>query len=113
MGELVLVAPTRPALLLHPEFEQMSHGVDDIDFAEKLDFFRRADHCFGHSAFMMSGSGSLFYFHIGVVRALLDQGLLPNVLSGSSGGAFVGALLSTHSTTELAELLERLGDLLQ
>ena len=45
--------------------------VDDIDFAEKLDFFRRADHCFGHSAFMMSGSGSLFYFHIGVVRALL------------------------------------------
>lgn len=29
--ELVLVAPTRPALLLHPEFEQMSHGVDDIE----------------------------------------------------------------------------------
>ena len=80
--------------------------VDDIDFAEKLDFFRRADHCFGHSAFMMSGSGSLFYFHIGVVRALLDQGLLPNVLSGSSGGAFVGSLLSTHSRTELDDLLD-------
>jgi tRNA C32,U32 (ribose-2'-O)-methylase TrmJ len=29
--ELVLVAPERPALLLHPEFEQMSHGVEDID----------------------------------------------------------------------------------
>jgi len=28
--ELVLVAPTRPALLLHPDFEQMSHGVDEI-----------------------------------------------------------------------------------
>ena len=80
--------------------------VDDIDFAEKLDFFRRADHCFGHSAFMMSGSGSLFYFHIGVVRTLLEQGLLPNVLSGSSGGAFVGSLLSTHSKAELDELLD-------
>jgi len=29
--ELVLVAPTRPALLVHPEFEQMSHGVDDME----------------------------------------------------------------------------------
>ncbi|MEJ2384338.1 MAG: DUF3336 domain-containing protein [Xanthomonadales bacterium] len=80
--------------------------VDDIDFAEKLDFFRRADHCFGHSAFMMSGSGSLFYFHIGVVRALLEQDLLPHVLSGSSGGAFVGSLLSTHSIAELDDLLD-------
>ena len=81
-------------------------AVDEISFEEKLDFFRRADHCFGRSAFMMSGSGSLFYFHIGVVRALLDQGLLPNVLSGSSGGAFVGSLLSTHHKDELRTLLD-------
>lgn len=32
--ELVLVQPERPAILRHPEFEQMSHGVTDID--EKL-----------------------------------------------------------------------------
>lgn len=80
-------------------------GADDISFEEKLDFFRRADHCFGHSAFMMSGSGSLFYFHIGVVRALLEQDLLPNVLSGSSGGSFVGSLLSTYRKDQLQELL--------
>jgi len=79
--------------------------VDEISFEEKLDFFRRADHCFGRSAFMMSGSGSLFYFHIGVVRALWRQNLLPNVLSGSSGGSFVGSLLSTHSDDELESLL--------
>lgn len=29
--ELVLVRPARPGMLVHPEFEQMSHGVDDID----------------------------------------------------------------------------------
>ena len=28
-AELWLVAPARPAMLLHPEFEQMSHGVAD------------------------------------------------------------------------------------
>jgi len=80
--------------------------VDEISFKEKLDFFRRADHCFGRSAFMLSGSGSLLYFHIGVSKALLQQGLLPEVLSGSSGGAFVGALLGTHSDDQLLEVLE-------
>ena len=29
-AEIVLVAPQRKALLVHPEFEQMSHGVEDI-----------------------------------------------------------------------------------
>jgi tRNA/rRNA methyltransferase len=28
-AELVLVAPQRPAVLVHPEFEQMAHGVPD------------------------------------------------------------------------------------
>ncbi|MBT8040759.1 MAG: DUF3336 domain-containing protein [Gammaproteobacteria bacterium] len=80
--------------------------VDDISFEEKLDFFRRADHCFGRSAFMMSGSGSLFYFHMGVVRALLRERLLPRVISGSSGGSFVGALISTHPIDEVIDMLE-------
>jgi TAG lipase/steryl ester hydrolase/phospholipase A2/LPA acyltransferase len=83
-----------------------SPEVDGISFEEKLDFFRRADHCFGRSAFMMSGSGSLLFFHIGVAKALLQQGLLPKVLSGSSGGAFVGSLLSTHEDDQLLEMLE-------
>jgi NTE family protein len=80
--------------------------VDDISVAEKLDFFHRADHCFGRTAFMMSGSGSLLYFHVGVVRTLLEQRLLPNVLSGSSGGAFVGSLVSTRDEAELLERMQ-------
>ena len=81
-------------------------AVDDISFEEKLDFFQRADHCFGHSAFMMSGSGSLLYFHVGVVKALWQQGLVPSVLSGSSGGSFVGALVSTHNRHELEQIFD-------
>ena len=80
--------------------------VDHISFEEKLDFFRRADHCFGQSAFMMSGSGSMLYFHIGVMKALWQQGLLPDVMSGSSGGSFVGALASTHSDHELDKIFD-------
>jgi NTE family protein len=54
----------------------------------------------------MSGSGSLLYFHVGVVKTLLEQGLLPNVLSGSSGGAFVGSLVSTRSEADLLEKMQ-------
>lgn len=82
-----------------------SEDSGDIKPAEKLDFFRRASHCFGHSAFMMSGSGSLLYFHVGVVRALLEAGLLPSVLSGSSGGAIIGSIVCSHSDEELRKLL--------
>jgi NTE family protein len=80
--------------------------VDDISGEEKLDFFHRADHCFGRTAFMMSGSGSLLYFHVGVVRTLLEQHLLPSVLSGSSGGAFVGSLVSTRGEADLLEKMQ-------
>ena len=83
-----------------------SPRVTDITFEEKLDFFRRADHCFGRSAFMMSGSGSLFYFHFGVVKTLLEQNLLPGVISGSSGGAFVGAIIATHNRKNIDHLLD-------
>ena len=74
---------------------------EEISQEEKDDFFHRARHCYGHSALMMSGSGMLLYFHVGVVKALLEQDLLPNVLSGSSGGSFVGCVLATHTDEEL------------
>ncbi len=30
-AELYLVAPQRPSLLVHPDFEQMAHGVEDLE----------------------------------------------------------------------------------
>lgn len=78
-----------------------SDKVDDIPFEEKLDFFRRAQHCYGRSAFLMSGSGAFLYFHMGVVKALWSEGLLPHIMSGSSGGSIVGALISTHVDDEI------------
>ncbi|MCK9542820.1 MAG: DUF3336 domain-containing protein [Novosphingobium sp.] len=79
--------------------------VDSIPDDEKRDFFERALHCYGCSSLMLSGSGSFLYFHIGVVRAMAEQRLLPNVIAGSSGGAIVGAVVCTHPDTELATLL--------
>ena len=77
----------------------------EVSREDKLNFFRRASHCFGRSAFMMSGSGSLLFFHVGVIRALAAADLLPTILSGSSGGAIVGSIVATHSAEELVDLM--------
>ena len=82
-----------------------SPEVESIDFADKLDFFQRASHCFGRSALMMSGSGTLLYFHLGVAKALWLEDLLPNIISGSSGGALIGSIICASSDDELHELL--------
>lgn len=66
-----------------------------------LDFFGRVSRCYGRSALMLSGGGGLIYFHHGVVQTLLDHGLLPNVISGSSAGSWMCAQLGTLSDEEL------------
>ena len=81
-------------------------GVDSISFEEKLDFFLRASHCFGRSALMMSGSGTLLYFHVGVARALWQEQLLPDIISGSSGGALVGSIICTRTDEELDDIFD-------
>ena len=72
---------------------------------EKRDFFRRAQHCYGRSALLLSGSGSFLFFHVGVVKALWDEGVLPNILAGSSGGSIVAAIVSTRKDGDIGALL--------
>ena len=82
--------------------------IDDsvIPFPERLEFFRRASHCFGRSALMLSGGGALGPFHVGVVKALAEQDLLPSVISGSSAGSMIGAMVGTHTRDELFEIFD-------
>lgn len=48
---------------------------------------------------------SFAYYHVGIAKALLDAGLLPNIITGTSGGALVAALLATRTDEELKKLL--------
>ncbi|MEM7763778.1 MAG: DUF3336 domain-containing protein [Pseudomonadota bacterium] len=81
--------------------------VRNISLDEKLDFFDRASHCYGRSALLLSGAGSLLYYHVGVAKALWEQSTLPSIISGSSGGAFVAALLGTRANNEIGDLFAR------
>lgn len=68
----------------------------ELSTREKRACFRRPSTCFGRSALMLSGAGSLGPFHIGVAKTLSAQNLLPKIISGASAGSLVTAILGTH-----------------
>lgn len=74
---------------------------NEISRLTKVDFFRRASHCYGRSALMLSGGAGVIYFHHGVAQTLINLDLLPNVLSGASAGSWICAQLGTLTDEEL------------
>lgn len=80
--------------------------LKSVPWAERIEFFQRASHCYGRSALMLSGGGTLGYFHFGVLKALIEQELCPVVISGASAGSFVAAVVGTHTDEEYLALFE-------
>ncbi len=80
--------------------------VKGVSFEEKLDFFHRAQLCFGQSALMFSGSGTFLFFHVGVLKALWEQDLVPDVISGSSGGALIAGVAGSRPKEAMGEIFE-------
>ena len=78
----------------------------EVDLQQKMDFFYRANICFGRSALMLSGGGVLAFYHLGVVKSLLEQDLLPRVISGSSAGSLVAGVLGTHTEAEIRKFYD-------
>lgn len=78
--------------------------VKGISVREKIDFFHRANLCFGQSALMFSGSGTFLFFHVGVLKALWEQDLIPDVISGASGGALIAAVAGSRQPEEMGDI---------
>ncbi|CAK7566280.1 MAG: Lipase 5 [Sporothrix epigloea] len=78
-----------------------------------LDQLLLARRSYGRSALVLSGGSVFGMAHIGVLKALFDRGLLPRIISGTSAGSIVAAVVCTRTEEEIPELLERFahGDL--
>ncbi|MES0873538.1 DUF3336 domain-containing protein [Sinimarinibacterium thermocellulolyticum] len=74
--------------------------------ADKHRFFTEVAHSYGRSALMLSGGATLGLFHVGVVKALYREGLVPPIMSGSSAGSVVCATVGTREPHEVEELLD-------
>lgn len=76
--------------------------VDELKIVrERLNFFKETQQSYGNSALLLSGGATLGLIHIGVIKTLLEQKLLPNVFGGSSAGSICCALLATATDEEL------------
>ncbi|CZS93749.1 hypothetical protein WAI453_001206 [Rhynchosporium graminicola] len=80
-------------------------NTNQLDAEEKRTLFKRMHTNYGRTALCLSGGASFAYYHFGVIKALLDADLLPEVITGTSGGALVAALIATRTNDELKKLL--------
>jgi hypothetical protein len=72
---------------------------------DKLAFFEQLKSSYGFTALCLSGGGGLGQYHIGVVRALLDEQMMPHILSGASCGSLIAAHVCCRSDDELKQTL--------
>ncbi|MFT5482343.1 MAG: TAG lipase/steryl ester hydrolase/phospholipase A2/LPA acyltransferase [Halieaceae bacterium] len=112
--KLYEVAKVGTKQLIHDYVDEIANALEhiasldqrEVSHEQKLDFFQRASHCYGRTALMLSGGGALGHFHVGVTKSLLEQGLLPQVISGSSAGSVITALMGSLSDEELREMTQ-------
>ncbi|EFY84910.1 Lipase 5, variant 2 [Metarhizium acridum] len=78
------------------------HTIHVKDLLDGMLFSRQS---FGRSALLLSGGGTFGMTHIGVLKALFEQQLLPRIVSGASAGSIVCAVLCTKTDEEIPELI--------
>jgi NTE family protein len=59
------------------------------------------------TAFVLSGGGNQGVSQVGMLRALVERGIVPDVVIGTSAGALNGAAFATAPTAEKVDHLER------
>ena len=107
---LYSVAKTSTKVIIHEYraalidlFERVSNCSDDAIY-DSLAFFAECKHALGKTALLLSmgiSNGVSQAYHLGVVKALHELGLLPKIISGRSVGAIVVAIVCTRKGKEL------------
>lgn len=80
--------------------------LPELPHAAKLKFFEETELSYGRSALMLSGGATLGLFHVGVVKALYRENVVPQIMSGSSAGSVVCATVGSRAPHELESLLD-------
>ncbi len=80
--------------------------IPDLPLKQKLDFFKDTSLSFGRPALLLSGGATLGLFHLGVIKALWERRLLPQVIAGSSVGSVVAAMLGAYTDDEIPLMLD-------
>ncbi|KAH6574296.1 hypothetical protein BASA60_005586 [Batrachochytrium salamandrivorans] len=76
-------------------------GFSVLNGAQKALMFNDTQQSFGCTALLLQGGVTFGMYHIGVVKSLFERGLLPRIISGTSVGALIAALVCIHTDVEL------------
>ncbi|KAK4108310.1 patatin-domain-containing protein [Canariomyces notabilis] len=79
------------------------YGLEPKDLLEGMLYARQS---FGRSALLLSGGATFGMSHIGVLKTLYEQKLLPRIISGASAGSIVCSVVCTRTDEELPGLVE-------
>lgn len=82
-----------------------SPDTEEHSLDEKLELFKNTRQYFGRTALLLSGGATLGLNHVGVIKALHECRLLPRIISGSSVGSIVAALVCAKTDEELFDFL--------
>ena len=113
-SELYEVTPLGTKALIQEYLAETEDTIEQLvavdmpgfDVARKLEILTRALGNCGRSALLLSGGATLGFYHLGVVKALWQAGLLPEVISGASVGAMIAAGVCSRTDAELDALFE-------
>lgn len=72
----------------------------------KLELLHDTRQAFGRTTLVLQGGSIFGLCHIGVVKALHLQGLLPRIITGTATGALIAALVAIHTEDELLKFLD-------
>jgi TAG lipase / steryl ester hydrolase / phospholipase A2 / LPA acyltransferase len=85
-------------------------GEAPIPTEARLAFFNETRHSYGRTALLLSGGAALGFYHVGVVKCLMKNGLMPRVIGGASAGSILCAMVGTRTDEEcMNDLLEAKG----
>ncbi|SPR00906.1 unnamed protein product (mitochondrion) [Plasmodiophora brassicae] len=76
-------------------------NTPSVTIRQKLAFFNETRHSMGRSALMLSGGASFGCYHVGVIKALHENRLLPKIISGASAGAIIASWVGAMTDEEL------------
>lgn len=64
----------------------------------------------GRTALVLSGGSTFSLSHVGVLVALLENNLVPRIISGLSSGSIIASILCCHTNDEIGALLRGITD---
>lgn len=92
--------------------KKLRHSSDHPLFASimpqqnLIDFVHDSRQACGRTCLVLEGGHVYGFIHLGVIRALFMRGLLPRIISGSSIGALIAALICCRDEDELPSMLD-------